>query len=94
MYMYIYVYVHACVFMYRAFISGHHSPSDEAVKYRSAHSEGEVSLSPQSPLSPRFTPPPIRNAALRSMFPQVSNIHAHVHVYTMYMYNVMWIIYM
>ena len=49
------------------------SPTAEAVKYRMGNSED--SLSPESPLSPHFTPPPIRNAALRSMFPQVYNAY-------------------
>lgn len=41
----------------------------EGVRYRTGTSED--SLSPESPLSPHFSPPPLRNAALKSMFPQV-----------------------
>ena len=33
--------------------------------------DGNQSTSPKSPLSPCFAAPPIRNAALKSMFPQV-----------------------
>ena len=36
--------------------------------------EGEGSSQPKSPTSPRFNPPPIRSAALRTMFPHVSQI--------------------
>jgi hypothetical protein len=42
----------------------------EGVRYRTGTPED--SLSPESPLSPHFSPPPIRNAALKSMFPQDS----------------------
>ena len=41
----------------------------EGGKFRTGNSED--SLSPESPLSPHFSPPPLRNAALKSMFPQV-----------------------
>ena len=40
-------------------------------------------MSPRSPLSPRFSPPPIRNAALKSMFPQVVFTPLQVHVHTL-----------
>ena len=49
----------------------------EGMRYR-AGGASEDSLSPESPLSPHFSPPPIRNAALKSMFPQVLWIHVHM----------------
>ena len=69
-----------CVYTF----SGQRSPPDAAMKYRPANSEGEGSISPQSPLSPHFSPPPIRNAALKSMFPQVSSLQYMHIMYILY----------
>ena len=47
----------------------------------SPSNDGDQSTSPKSPLSPCFSAPPIRHAALKSMFPQVCTLYVHTCTY-------------